>query len=70
MLSLAIDAHKARYADMDDKVIMLFEGGMVAYMIAINPEYEKYTHTTKKGKCILYVQLLRALYGCMQSALL
>ena len=82
MLSLAIDAHKGRYvvtadvegaylhAGMDDKVIMVFEGEMVAYMIAINPEYKKYIHTTKTGKRILYVQLLKAMYGCMQSALL
>ena len=52
MLSLAIDAHEGRYvatadvegaylhADMDDMVIMVFEGEMVAYMIAINPEYK------------------------------
>ena len=82
MLSLAIDAHEGRYvatadvegaylhADMDDKVIMVFEGEMVDYMIAINPEYEKYVHTTKTEKHFMYVQLLKALYGCIQSALL
>ena len=71
MLSLTIDAHEGRHvatadiegaylhADMDDKVIMLFEGEMVAYTIAINPYYEQYVHTTKKGKHILYVQLLK-----------
>jgi hypothetical protein len=82
MISLAIDAHEGRkvstadvegaylHADMDEKVIMKFEGDMVDYLIAVNPEYEKFVHTTKNGKRILYVQLLKALYGCMQSALL
>ena len=82
MISLAIDAHEGRkvstadvegaylHADMDEKVIMMFDGKMVDYMIAVNPEYKKFVHTTNTGRRILYVQLLKALYGCMQSALL
>ena len=82
MISLAMDAHEGRHvatadvegvymhANMDDKVIMIVEGKMVDYMIFINNEYEQYVHTKKKEKRILYVQLQKALYGCMQSALL
>ena len=35
---------------MDEKVIMMFDGEMVDYMIAVNPEYKKFVHTTKTGK--------------------
>ena len=59
MISLAIDAHEGRkvstadvegaylHADMDEKVIMMFDGEMVDYMIAVNPEYKKFVHTKK-----------------------
>ena len=83
MISLAIDAKEGRavatadvegaylHADMDETVIMMFEGQMVDYMVQANPEkYGPYVHTTKKGKKILYVELLKALYGCIKSALL
>ncbi len=56
---------------MKDTVIMLFEGDMVDYMVQANPEkYGPYVHTTKSGKKLLFVQLQKALYGCMKSALL
>ena len=58
------------HADMDEKLIMMFDGEMVDYMIAVNPEYEKFVHTKNTGRRILYIQLLKALYGCMQSKLL
>jgi hypothetical protein len=83
MTTLAIDAKENRYvvtadvegaylhADMDELVIMVFEGDMVDYMVQTNPEkYAKYVHTTKSGKKLLYVQLIKALYGCIQSAML
>jgi hypothetical protein len=83
MISLAIDAKEGRqvatadvegaylHADMDETVIMKFEGDMVDYMVQANPEkYEKFVHTTANGKKVLYVELLKALYGCMKSALL
>ena len=83
MISLAIDAKENRHvatadvegaylhADMDEIVIMKFEGDMVDYMVQANPEkYEKFVHTTASGKKVLYVELLKALYGCMKSALL
>ena len=82
MILLSIDAHKGRkvstadvegaylHADMDEKLIMMVAGEMVDYMISVNPEYKNFVHTTNTGRRILYVQLLKALYGCMQSALL
>lgn len=57
-------------ADMNDFVTMKFDGDMVDYMVEANPDlYAKYV-SYEKGKKVLYVQLLRALYGCIQSALL
>jgi hypothetical protein len=83
MISLAIDAKEGRavatadvegaylHADMDELVIMMFEGEMVDYMIQANPErYAPFVHTNPSGKKVLYVELLKALYGCIKSALL
>jgi hypothetical protein len=83
MISIAIDAKEERdvatadvegaylHADMDDTVIVFFEGDMVDYMVAANPEkYSAFVHTTKSGKKQLFVELLKALYGCIKSALL
>ena len=83
MLSLAIDAKEKRkvatadvegaylHASMDEFVLMVFDGEMAEHLVATNPQkYGKYMHTTKNGKKVLYVRLLKALYGCMKSALL
>jgi hypothetical protein len=59
------------HTDMDKTVIMLFEGNMVDYMVQAIPQKSgPHVHTTTKGKNLLYVQLLKALYGCIKSALL
>ena len=83
MMSMAIDAFEGRdvatcdikgaylNAKMNEKVIMIFRGELVDYLVKTNPgKYEKFVHITKKGKKVLYVRLLKALYGCIQSALL
>ena len=83
MLSLAIDAKENRcvavadvegaylHADMDELVIMVFEGDMVDYMVQADPtKYGPFVHVTKDGRKLLYVELLKALYGCIQSAML
>ena len=50
---------------------MVLDGPLAEMMVKVSPEtYEKYLHTTKKGKKLLYVKLNKALYGCLQSALL
>lgn len=56
---------------MKEIVIMVYEGEMVDYMVSVNPErYSKFVHVTNSGKKLLYVRLNKALYGCVQSALL
>ncbi len=82
-LSLGIDAKEGRdvatcdvegaylHAKMEDHVIMVFEGEMVDYMVQTDPKkYSPFIHVTANGTKLLYVQLLKALYGCIQSAML
>jgi hypothetical protein len=82
MISIAIDAKEKRvvatadvevaylHADIDEVVIIVYEGDMVDYMVQDNPKkYGPCVHTAKNGKRLLYVELLKALYGCIKSAL-
>ena len=55
-------------ADMDDVVHVVYENEMVDLMIETDEKYKKYVYTTKTGKRLLYVQLKKAMYGCMKSA--
>ena len=81
MLSIIIDAFEARdvatadvvgaylKAFMDDFVIMKFVGPSVRILCELNPEHERFV-TTENGVEVLYVRLIKALYGCVKSALL
>jgi hypothetical protein len=81
MLSLMIDAFEGRdvatadvvgaylLADMDEFVLIKLTGDAVDIMCKANPEYEKFV-TIENGKRVLYLRLLKALYGCVRSALL
>ena len=56
--------------DVKEMILMRFIGEMVDYIVAANPEkYGPYV-TWENGKKVLYVQLLKSIYGCMQSALI
>jgi hypothetical protein len=57
-------------ADMDDFVIMMFTGRYVRILCKMNPDYECFVTSDWKGQEVLYVQLLKALYGCVKSAML
>ena len=37
-------------------------------MVRTNPKYAKYIHITKSGRKLLFMQLDKALYGCLKSA--
>ena len=81
LLSIIIDAHEGRdvatadvagaylKAYMNDFVIMKFTGQSVDILCEMNPEHVKFV-TTEKGVKVLYVRLIKALYGCVKSALL
>jgi len=56
-------------ADMDAFVLMKLEGATVDIMVELDPSLEDFV-SVEKGKRILYMQLMKALYRCVQSALL
>ena len=81
LLSIIIDAHEKRdvaiadvvgaylKAYMDDFVIMKFTGESVDISCKLNPSYIKFV-ILEKGVKVLYVRLIKAIYGCVKSALL
>ena len=76
MMSLIIDAKEERdvaladlvgayfLADFNDHVIIKLTGESVNIVCKANVEYRKYI-TSEKVKPVLYMQLLKVLYGCM-----
>ncbi len=83
MITSAIEAHEKRKvitldipgaflnADLDEEVIMLLRGELAEMMVTIDPAlYGPYAITTKRGEKLLYVKMLKAMYGLMRAALL
>ena len=83
ILTTAIDAHEDRYvvtsdvgvaflhADNDEDVLMKLRGKLVEMLVQLEPSmHRKYVTTGPDGEPILYVRLLKALYGLLRSALL
>ena len=81
MLSLMIDAKEGRdvatadvagaylHAIMDDFVIVKLTGKTIDIMCDVNPDLRKLV-VIENGIKVLYLQLVKALYGCIKSALL
>ena len=81
LLSILIDAHEGRdvatadvadaylKAYMTDLVIMKFTGETVDILCKMNPKHRKFV-VVENGVRVLYVKLIKALYGCVKSALL
>jgi hypothetical protein len=82
MLSCVIDAKENRdvgtvdlpgafmQADMEGTVHMKLEGKMAELLVRIDPKlYRKYIRI-EKGRQVLYVQLMKALYGTLTAAFL
>ena len=81
MVSLIIDASEHRdvatadvagaylHAEMVDFTLLRMEGTSVDIMCDVCEDYKKFV-CIKNGKKVLYLKLLKALYGCVQSALL
>ena len=80
MISLMIDAKERRdvatadiegaylHVDMEDFVLLKLVGEAVNIMCQVNPKYEKFV-VIENGEKVLNLQVLKALYGCVQSAL-
>ena len=56
-------------ADMEDKVIVKLTGDAVDIMCKVNKKYIPFI-AREKGRKVMYVRLRKALYGCIQSAIL
>ena len=56
-------------ADMNDYTLVKITGTSTKIMCNVDKKYEDYI-VNEKGKPTLYLQLSKALYGCMQLALL
>ena len=81
ILTLLIDAVEGRdvatadiagaylFADMKDFVLIKLSGQSVRIMCETNPTYNKYVYYEGKNM-VLYLQLAKALYGCLKSSLL
>jgi hypothetical protein len=81
MMSILIDAWEHRdvatadvtgaylNADLDDFTLLKLEGESVTIMCDVCAEYTKFV-CYEHGKKVLCLQLLKALYGCVKSALL
>ena len=55
-------------AEMDDIVHVVYENEMIDLLIKTDPTYKEYVYITKTGKRLLYVELKKAMYGCMKAA--
>ena len=81
MASIIIDAYERRHvgtadiagvylkAYMKDYTIMKFTGESVDILCKLNSKYIEFV-TEENGVKVLYVRLIKAIYGCVQSALL
>jgi hypothetical protein len=57
------------HVDMEDSILLKSVGEAVDIMCQVNPKYENFV-VFENLKKVLYLQLLKALFGCVQSALL
>jgi len=58
------------HAEMDEVVHVKLEGVMAELLVCVNPDKYGPYMTIEHGKKVVYVQLLKALYGTLQAALL
>jgi hypothetical protein len=58
------------HAELDDFTLLKMEGESEDIMCSICDDYREYAKVNNNGKKVLYLQLLKALYGCVNSALL
>ena len=81
--TLLVDAYEGRHTTIADvpgaylhaemppgkKVLTKLRNKFVDIMCQVNPEYLPYVRYEGKSK-VLYLHVLRALYGCLESALI
>ena len=52
-----------------DRIVMKIRGAMVDMLLELDPKYEEFV-VFERGQKVLYVHILRAIYGMLQSGLL
>ena len=80
LITVAIDAVEERFiatcditgaflkADMDDFVLIVLRDKEIDALLQVNPKYEAYVKELKNGMRIIYLELIKAMYGCLKSA--
>ena len=80
LLTAAIDASENRYiatcditgaylkADMDEFVLIVLHDKEMDALVQANKIYTKHVHKYPNGKKVIYLQLNKAMYGCLKSA--
>jgi len=53
----------------DKKILLKLRGKFADIMCSVNPEYKPYVRT-ENGEKVLYLRVLKAIYGSIESALL
>ena len=82
MMSIMIDAYERRdvatadvagaylHARLKDFTLLKVEGESVDILCSVSEKYKAFVTVEKNGKKVIYLRLKKALYGCVQSALL
>jgi hypothetical protein len=59
------------HADSDEDITMILKGRLAELMVKVAPNlYRKYISVVAKGSAILYIEMQKAIYGLLRSALL
>ena len=55
-------------ADMDNFVLISLHDAEIDALVQANPKYEQFVHQQQDGKTVIYLELVKAMYGCLKSA--
>ena len=59
------------HSENDEEILMLLRGKLAEMMVQVDPMmYRKYVPYSAKGQAMLYVKLIKALYGMLRATLL
>jgi hypothetical protein len=58
------------HCDIDEEIYVKLEGPMAELLVRLDPDKYSPFLTKEHGKSVIYIQLLKALYGTLQATLL
>ena len=53
---------------MDEFVLLVLQSKEKDTLVQANPKYKENIDTRNDGKQVLYLELIKAIYGCLKSA--